>query len=387
MEERTLRFLILDEADRLLAPGAFADFTLLTKRYLVDHKERPRKRWQTLVFSATLACGSTGPTRDKKRKRQTDADPRALLKAVEPLRSPTRKLEVVDLTSRKDEEDADDEEEENVQMPSTLKLEAVRVVDAAKLATCYALLRGGSKGKTVVFTNAISSVKTVASALQKLQIPRVVALHAALQQRQRLRALDAFEKHDDAVLVATDVAARGLDVAGVSLVIHYDVAPTMKLFVHRAGRTARAGRDGRSVSLVGPRDAARHETIVEALGAPFVDTKVDARVVAEAADRARLAKKLADAERHAARDRAGRDWARRAADAADLVLDDDAAVEAGGSSQRDLDAMIEEAGASRPQGRMAVVNADTLRMLAEERERGDAGPRPRDKKRRKKKRR
>ena len=174
--------------------------------------------------------------------------------------------------------------------------------------------------------------------------------------------------------------------AGVSLVIHYDVAPTMKLFVHRAGRTARAGRDGRSVSLVGPRDAARHQTIVEALGAPFVDTKVDARVVAEAADRARLAKKLADAERHAARDRAGRDWARRAADAADLVLDDDAAVEAGGSSQRDLDAMLEEAGASRPQGRMAVVNADTLRMLAEERARGDNGPRPRDKKRRSKKR-
>jgi len=264
-------------------------------------------------------------------------------------------------------------------------LEAVRVVDAAKLATCYALLRGGSsKGKTVVFTNAISSVKTVASALQKLQIPRVHPLHAALQQRQRLKALDAFAKNDDAVLVATDVAARGLDVAGVPLVIHYDVAPTMKLFVHRAGRTARAGRDGRSVSLVGPRDAARHETIVEALGAPFVDTKVDARVVAEAADRARLAKKLADAERHAARDRAGRDWARRAADAADLVLDDDAVVDAGGSSQRDLDAMLEEAGASRPQGRMAVVNADTLRMLAEEKARGDAGPRPREKKRRKK---
>ena len=186
--------------------------------------------------------------------------------------------------------------------------------------------------------------------------------------------------------VATDVAARGLDVAGVSLVIHYDVAPTMKLFVHRAGRTARAGRDGRSVSLVGPRDAARHQTIVEALGAPFADRKIDARVVAEAADRARLAKKLADAERHAARDRSSRDWARRAADAADLVLDDDAAVgEAGGAQQRDLDEMLEGAGASRPQGRMAVVNADTLRMLAEERERGDVGPRPRDKKRRKKK--
>ena len=139
---------------------------------------------------------------------------------------------------------------------------------------------------------------------------------------------------------------------------------------------ARGGRAPR-LSLVGPRDTkvdvcAKRNYCRDAR-APFVDTKVDARVVAEAADRARLAKKLADAERHAARDRAGRDWARRAADAADLVLDDDAAVEAGGSSQRDLDAMIEEAGASRPQGRMAVVNADTLRMLAEELERGDAG--------------
>ena len=80
-------------------------------------------------------------------------------------------------------------------LPSTLTLEAVRVVDAAKLATCYALLRGGSsKGKTVVFTNAISSVKTVASALQKLQIPRVHPLHAcrfaaapAVESTRRLR--------------------------------------------------------------------------------------------------------------------------------------------------------------------------------------------------------
>ena len=102
LEERTLRFLILDEADRLLAPGAFADFTLLTKRYLVDHAERPRKRWQTLVLRHPGVW--LHPATRQKRKRQTDADPRALLKAVEPLRSPTRKLEVVDLTSRKEEE-------------------------------------------------------------------------------------------------------------------------------------------------------------------------------------------------------------------------------------------------------------------------------------------
>ena len=370
LEERTLRFLILDEADRLLAPGAFADFTLLTKRYLVDHAERPRKRWQTLVFSATLACGSTQP-RDKKRKRQTDADPRALLKAVEPLRSPTRKLEVVDLTSRK-EEDADEEEEENVALPSTLTLEAVRVVDAAKLATCYALLRGGSsKGKTVVFTNAISSVKTVASALQKLQIPRVVALHAALQQRQRLRALDAFEKHDDAVLVATDVAARGLDVAGVSLVIHYDVAPTMKLFVHRAGRTARAGREGRVCRRGDPRRRVIKLSRRSARRSTRRSTRGRGGGRGPGAAREEIGRRRAPP----ARDRAGRDWRARGR-RRDLVLDDDAVVEVGGlrSGTSTDDRRGRRAAAGGPW-----LRTHTLRMLAEERERGD-GPRPRDKK-------
>ena len=405
LEERTLRFLILDEADRLLAPGAFGDLTLLTKRFLVDHKDRPRRRWQTLVFSATLACGAGEPKRQGKGKRQTDADPRALLAAIEPLRAPARKLEVVDLTRREaaapgadgdgaaapdgDGGAAAPEDDGPLSLPPTLALEAVRVVDAAKLATCYALLRGGAAGRIVVFANAISSVKTVAAALQKLRVARVQPLHAALQQRQRLRALDAFAKHNDAVLVATDVAARGLDVEGVALVVHYDVAPSFKLFVHRAGRTARAGRAGRSVSLVAPRDAARHAGIEAALGTPFVARTVDAAVVAAAADRATLAKKHTDAERDAARDRAGRDWTRRAAASADLLLDDDEA-EAVSADYRGagapMCALPDESHVSRPKRRMAVVGPDTLRMLAEERARGD-GARPQEKKTRKRRKR
>ena len=58
-----------------------------------------------------------------------------------------------------------------------------------------------------------------------------------MKQRQRLKAIDGFSKGDRGVLVATDVAARGLDVKNVTTVIHYDVAQTLKTFVHRAGRT------------------------------------------------------------------------------------------------------------------------------------------------------
>ena len=83
---------------------------------------------------------------------------------------------------------------------------------------------------------------------------RAAELHGNLTQQQRLDALDTFAAADADFLIATDLAGRGLDIKGVTTVINYELPTEMKTYVHRVGRTARAGADGRAVSLVAERD-------------------------------------------------------------------------------------------------------------------------------------
>merc|ERR1712178_152954 len=128
-----------------------------------------------------------------------------------------------------------------------------------------ALIQHFAHYSTMVFTDTCLTA-------QKLAIFRIhlgwtsIALHGQMTQAQRLGALSAFKAKEKRVLVATDVASRGLDIPSVDLVVNYDIPKNSKDYIHRVGRTARAGRAGRAVTLVSQYDIELFQRIEHFLG-------------------------------------------------------------------------------------------------------------------------
>merc|ERR1719326_2746372 len=93
-----------------------------------------------------------------------------------------------------------------------------------------------------------------------------MSLHGQMTQAQRLGALSSFKAREQQILVATDVASRGLDIPAVDLVINFDIPKNSKDYIHRVGRTARAGRSGRAVTIVSQYDIELFQRIEHFLG-------------------------------------------------------------------------------------------------------------------------
>ena len=122
-----------------------------------------------------------------------------------------------------------------------------------KFSLLVHLLRNHTKGLAIVFCSTRQESDTVAKNLKHQGIS-AMAIHGGMSQHDRLESLDAIKTQKTNVLVATDVAARGLDIKNVTHVYNYDVPKTAREYIHRIGRTARAGEDGMAVTLLTERD-------------------------------------------------------------------------------------------------------------------------------------
>ena len=131
------------------------------------------------------------------------------------------------------------------------------VAPAGKRALLDRLLTDPSLSRVIVFTRTKRSADRVADTLERGGV-RVSALHGNKSQPARLKALDQFRSGRARVLVATDIAARGIDVTGISHVINFDLPAQSEDYVHRIGRTARAGASGVAISFC---DTAEHATL------------------------------------------------------------------------------------------------------------------------------
>lgn len=144
-------------------------------------------------------------------------------------------------------------------------------------------------GKTIIiFTRTVAHCQRTAYLGKILGFP-IVPLHGQLSQAKRLGALNKFKSGSKKILVATDVAARGLDIPLVDLVINYDMPTDSKTYIHRVGRTARAGKSGRAISLVTQYDIELLFRIEQALGKKLqndVPDKQEIAVLHKTVDRA-----------------------------------------------------------------------------------------------------
>ena len=202
-----IQHLVLDEADRMLDMGF-----LPAIRDVV--RQLPRRR-QTLLFSATLS-------------REIEAVTREFLQSPQS----------VEIGRRSN--------------PAETVAQAVYEVPRhLKTALLQQLLRDPAMEMVLVFTRMKHGADRVARRLEQAGI-RTATLHSNRSQNQRLRALAEFKGGAVRVLVATDIAARGIDVDGISHVVNFDFPPTPEDYVHRIGRTGRANAVGDAISLVSP---------------------------------------------------------------------------------------------------------------------------------------
>lgn len=125
-------------------------------------------------------------------------------------------------------------------------------------------------GRSIVFCNSIECVKRLVSVLGYLNCAPL-GLHGNMAQKQRLKNIDRFKARPDSLLVATDVAARGLDIPLVQHVIHYQTPRTTENYVHRSGRTARANNEGIAVLLMDPTEVRFYTKLYQDLGRSMTD--------------------------------------------------------------------------------------------------------------------
>ncbi|XP_063901194.1 ATP-dependent RNA helicase DDX24-like [Zophobas morio] len=297
-----LRHLVIDEADRMATPGCYKELAFIlnrlpvnklgnVKKFSLDNYSQKHKKLKaevdycpstgsyerrTYLFSATLTRESTKIRYKSMNKVEGVV---STLESVKKLINLRPNCEVIDLSSG---------------LGVALALSEAKITCLKEEKDIYLYyLHLKHPGRTLVFCNSIDCLKHVSSLMKVLKIV-TYPLHANMPQRQRLKNLDRFKRCQTCLLVATDVAARGLDIKGVEHVIHYQLPRSTELYIHRSGRTARANSEGLSLMLISPEEIPKYKMICRELkkDSDYEEFPVDSSYFPLVQKRIKIARKL-----------------------------------------------------------------------------------------------
>ncbi len=225
-----LKYLVLDEADRMLDMGFSDDLAKITT-FL------PKER-QNLLFSATM------PVKMRDLAKKILKDPVEINIAIS-------------------------------KPPEQITQKAFVVYEAQKVPIIKDMLRSKKFTKVIVFCSKKQNVKVLTSELKRAKLA-AEEIHSDLDQKSREQYLQDFRNQKTNILVATDILSRGIDIDDIDLVINYDVPNDGEDYIHRIGRTARAATTGTAFTLVGEKEQSKFATIEALLGAPVFKGTVPA---------------------------------------------------------------------------------------------------------------
>lgn len=237
-----INFLVIDETDRMVEKGHFEELSHILEKLNANPIKSGQR--QNFVFSATLTTVHELPryiqskNAGRKKKLQTQTVEQKLELLIQHLGISQPKI--VDITPKQ------------ATGGTAKQLTECRItcsLEQKDLYLYYFLKR--HPGRSIVFCNSIECVRRLIKLFTILDC-EPWGLHAKMAQRQRLKNLERFTASPTGLLIATDVAARGLDIPNVEHVIHYQVPRTSENYIHRSGRTARANAEGIAVLIMAP---------------------------------------------------------------------------------------------------------------------------------------
>ncbi|OWF40635.1 ATP-dependent RNA helicase DDX24-like [Mizuhopecten yessoensis] len=300
-----IRCLVVDEADRMIEKGHFQELTHILNHINRDAEKKLKR--QTFVFSATLTTIHSGPHRhlNKKVKVTEELKLEKLMKTIGLKDRP----KIIDLTRK-------------IGTVETLTEARINCTMDEKDLHLYYFLNQ-YPGRTLVFANSKDCIRRLVSVLTLLNV-NPLPLHADMHQKQRLKNLEKFTDNPRGLLLASDVAARGLDIPNVQHVVHYQVPHTVENYIHRSGRTARATKEGLSIMLVGQGDVKNYRKVVGSLNRSeeLPVFPVNHQILTVIKERVDLAKQLDKLEHSVSKQKRQNSWFEKASKEVDIDLDE-----------------------------------------------------------------